>query len=167
MKTYDANATIGLLSDSHGRRKLTYRAIETLKAAGADVLIHLGDFETTQVIEALAGTVAHIVFGNCDWNMSEMTDYATRLGLQVDHPIGQIQVGTQILRFSHGDYPAAEPQAILDGVSYYFHGHTHLCRDEMMGETRVINPGALCRATRYTVATLNPQAGQVDFLPVD
>ena len=51
---------------------------------------------------------------------------------------------------------------------YVFHGHTHRQRDEKIGKTRVINPGALGGA-RYeprTVCIVDLDKDDVRFIPV-
>jgi predicted phosphodiesterase len=46
------------------------------------------------------------------------------------------------------------------------HGHTHEIRDERVGLTRVINPGALHRAARYTAAVLEPASDRLEIIVV-
>ena len=60
---------IGILSDSHGRVKITARAVSTLLERGAELPIHLGGFETEKVIDGLGGHECRLVFGNCDWDL--------------------------------------------------------------------------------------------------
>jgi predicted phosphodiesterase len=55
---------------------------------------------------------------------------------------------------------------MTDGVDYLLHGHSHEVRDERVGRTRIINPGALCRAARYTAAILDPDADALEVLEV-
>ena len=61
-----ARVKLGILSDSHGRHERTHKAVQLLLANGASELAHCGDIETEQVIDQLAGTQTHLVFGNCD-----------------------------------------------------------------------------------------------------
>src|SRR3954463_14333154 len=57
---------IGILSDTHDRLERTARAVELLRAEGAEALIHCGDLTGKQVV-ALCGVLpAHFVFGNND-----------------------------------------------------------------------------------------------------
>ena len=58
-------------------------------------------------------------------------------------------------------------QALDDGVRYLCHGHTHARADGRQGPTRVINPGALFRATVYSVAVLDPETDQLHFHEVE
>ena len=157
---------IGILSDSHGRVAVTARAVQALLDAGAEMLIHLGDFEREQVIDELVGYDARIVFGNCDWDIAGLTRHARSVGVTVDDPIGRLEVDSARIAFTHGHVQRLMDAAIAEGVDYLLHGHTHELRDERVGSTRVINPGALFRAARYTAAVLDPQADALQIVQV-
>ncbi len=165
---------IGLLSDSHGRVELTRQAVTALVGAGVDMLIHLGDLESIQVIDELVvvqpGTdqtiPARLVFGNSDWDTGPLGDYARGLGIAVDHPAGRIGLDEGELVFCHGHQSRVLREALARGVRYLCHGHTHLASDTRQGPTRIINPGALCRTQRYTVAVLDTGSDGLTFLPV-
>ena len=155
---------LGILSDSHGRADTTRLAVTLLHDRGAELLLHLGDIGGEQVIDELVGHPAHIVFGNCDWNDRELGRYAEIVGIINDHPIGRIVIDGRTVAFTHGHLLEPMQQAVQDGVDYLLHGHTHELRDERVGRTRVINPGALFRAARYTAALLDPRADRMEIL---
>ena len=158
---------IGVLSDSHGDVDTTARAVAALIEHGSVVLLHLGDIGGDDVIDELVGHTAHIVFGNCDWGIAELTQYAGGVGLVVDHPMGVIEADGRRIAFTHGDDVGLMRQAIDDGVDYLLHGHTHTVSDSRVQDTRVICPGALHRATRYTCALLDPARDRVRWLEID
>jgi putative phosphoesterase len=155
---------IGILSDSHGRAEITGRAVRGLRERGAEMLLHLGDVGTEAVIDELVGHDARLVLGNCDFPPAPLRRYATYLGIAVDDPMGRLEVGGRRIAFTHGHLDHLMEQALAEGVDYLLHGHTHEARDERIGRTRVINPGALHRAARYTAAILDPAAGRVELL---
>jgi len=157
---------LGILSDSHGRADTTRLAVKSLTERGAESLIHLGDVGSEAVLEELVGYPARIVFGNCDWNDRELGRYAEILGFTVDHPRGTMEIGGKRIAFTHGHLPDLMQRALDDDVDYLLHGHTHEWRDEMVGATRVINPGALFRAARYTAALLDPIRDRLDMVIV-
>lgn len=157
---------IGILSDSHGRAKITARAIDELEARGAELLIHLGDVETDAVIDELAGHPVRLVFGNCDWDLSSLTRYARNLEIIVDHPMGRLEIEGKHIAFTHGHLGQLMEEALNDGVDYLLHGHTHELSDTKVGATRVINPGALFRASRYTCALLDPRANALTIIEI-
>lgn len=158
---------IGILADSHGRAARTGTAIRTLEDAGAEFLIHLGDIETESVIDEMVGRDTRIVFGNMDWNVSSLTSYAQSVGITVDHPIGRVTIDGKVIAFTHGDQEPLMRDALAEGVDYLLHGHSHTLRDERVGETRIINPGALCRARRYTAAVLDPASDDLRILEIE
>ena len=157
---------IGILSDSHGRAKITALAVSALLERGAELLIHLGDFETEQVIDELVGHECHIVFGNCDWDINGLTRYAEAMNVCVDHPLGRLKVDDKTIAYTHGHIGRIMDHALKDGVDYLLHGHTHEIRDDRLGSTRIINPGALFRASRYTVAILDPGVDALEFIDI-
>jgi hypothetical protein len=165
---------IGLLSDSHGRWPTTRRAVDALLEAGAEMLLHLGDIGNVEVIDALAvespqtgeQIPARIVFGNTDWDTRELGEYAQDLGIAVDHPAGRITLETGELAYCHGHETLPMEKALADDVRYLCHGHTHRTLDTHRGSTRIINPGALFRAKRYTAAMLDTQNDDLSFLTI-
>jgi len=165
---------VGLLSDSHGRADITRQAVRVLLDAGAQLLVHLGDIESMEVIDALVVPEAptdrkvetHIVFGNVDWGADALSEYARSLGVYVHNPVGRLDTGRGELVFLHGDRAGAIRQALSRGVRYICHGHSHLARDEVTGPTRLINPGALSRTHRKTVALLDTDTDELTFYPV-
>jgi len=143
-----------------------------LVTAGAELIIHLGDVETAAVIDQLAGLLsptgqsipAHLVFGNVDYDAHALERYADSLGISVANPVGRLDLdGNRELRFMHGHRQYAIQQALADRVAYLCHGHTHTKRDQRIGQTRVINPGALVRAKNHTVALLDTQTDNLTF----
>lgn len=170
---------IGLLSDSHGRAQTTRAAANLLVAHQAQVILHLGDIGSVEVIDAIAGLVdgqgqlipAHIVFGNTDWDAPSLARYAQSIDVQVDHPAGEMVLDQDnpsgsLLIFTHGDDPKIMDDALRREVRYLCHGHTHRAADHRQGATRIINPGALFRAYTYTAAILDTENDHLTFYPV-
>ena len=157
---------LGVLSDSHGHAETTARAVKTLVTHGAEMLLHLGDIGSDEVIDELVGHRARIVFGNCDDDIEAMTRYAGLVGVIVDHPMGRLEIDGCRIAFTHGHVESLMRAALDDGVDYLLHGHTHTVQDQRVGRTRVINPGALHRATRYTCALLDPSGNRVRWLEI-
>lgn len=166
--------TLGLLSDTHGRAEIAREAVELLLSHGADMLIHLGDIGSATVIDALAAVSpgngkqveAHLVFGNCDWEAKPLAKYARELGVIVHEPAGELTIDDKRIVFTHGHINSVMDHAIQSQADYLLHGHTHLQADDVMGQTRVINPGALFRASKHTVALLTPGSGELQVLEV-
>lgn len=138
------------------------------------MLIHLGDVGSTGVIDALATTrpsdsqqiEAHLVFGNCDWEAKPLARYAQELGVIAHGQTGKLVLDGKRIVFTHGHISQVMDQAIASKADFLLHGHTHVQADDTVQNTRVINPGALFRASRHTVALLTPSMGQLTVLEV-
>ena len=141
---------------------------------GADTLVHLGDIGSEQVIDALVAEnpktgqqiESHLVFGNCDWDSRPLGRYARELGVHVHDPAGVLEIDGLAIGFTHGHRPDVMRHLLEQEVAYLLHGHTHVQADDRAGETRVINPGALFRAQRHTVALLTPGSGVLEVFEV-
>jgi len=107
-----------------------------------------------------------MVFGNTDWDAEALADYAEDLGVTVDHPLGRLALPDGELAFCHGHQPDDMQKALAEQVRYLCHGHTHRTLDTREGSTRIINPGALFRASDYTVALLDTDADTLRFLTI-
>ncbi len=164
---------IGVLSDSHGRRVRTALAVSRLRAAGADRLLHLGDFEDPDLLEELlvagddgAPLPVHLVAGNMD-EPSELKAAADRLGFAFHHPGGEIEIDGRRLAFTHGDRSREVDRLLASKPDYFLHGHTHQAFDGTVRGVRTINPGALHRAATYTAVLLEPASGEARTIEVD
>jgi hypothetical protein len=158
---------VGILSDSHGKAAITTAAIQLLIAQGAEYLIHCGDIGTESVLDALAGHPSMFVFGNNDWDRRGLTEYAKTIGVACGQDEGKLSFNNKLAVVTHGD-DSRIVNRILDAqlVDYLFLGHTHLTMDTQKGRVRIINPGALYRAARKTVALLDTQSDELKFIPV-
>jgi putative phosphoesterase len=160
-------ALIGLVSDSHGEWLRTREAMKLLCSKKCERILHMGDIETHEVLDELAGNNVSLVFGNCDY-VSHLESYARSLDLDIQHPAGVCEVDGIRIGFLHGHDEAQFHRFIDDeAISVVVHGHTHTKRDEMLAATRCINPGALHRAPVYTVAVLDTEEGTVTFYELE
>ncbi len=156
---------IGILSDTHGRAQMTAAAVALLRERGAEFFVHCGDIGGEEVLDQLAGLPSVVVFGNTDWDRDDLARYAGTLGIGIGDPYAELELAGRRIAVLHGDDHALL-QSLLTAQQhdYLFHGHTHVRNDQRVGRTRVINPGALHRARRKSVATLDLATDALTFL---
>ncbi len=155
---------IGVMSDSHGKAARVKTAVEILERAGAKTIIHCGDVGGIEVFDELVGRDVHFVWGNTDYPDQATIAYLDKIGIapSTEVPLSLMRAGKTIQVF-HGHEPEFN-QALRNPKSdFILHGHTHLARDERIGNSRIINPGALQRAREYTVATIDLERDEVTF----
>ncbi len=135
---------VGIISDTHDDADALKAALGVLRSEGVSKILHCGDLCGPDIIRMLAGFDVRIAEGNMD----------RQLGLEqaAEEMLGPGRL-TWLHEFTLDGYPAVmlhgDNEEVLDGLiacgeyAYVFHGHTHQRRDQMVGRTRVINPGAL------------------------
>lgn len=154
---------VGILSDTHDRLDITRRAIETLRAARVEVLVHCGDLTTPEVVQLCNVLPTYFSLGNHDADRAdELETVIQASGGACLRDGGIVEIGGKQIAITHGhvgmkDLLAAAPD-------YLLHGHSHIAADELIGTTRRICPGALHRSEDPSVATLDTDTGEVQIL---
>jgi putative phosphoesterase len=161
---------IGVVSDSHGRAGPLRKALASLLARGAEAFVHCGDIGSSECIAALAeaGVPAYAVAGNMDRHVDQLQAEAERTGVHfsLDTVLMPLENGSY-LAATHGSCSQTLRQLLSDKrFRYVCHGHTHRPRNERIGPTQVINPGALRHAHPTSVALLETETGRVEHIEV-
>lgn len=153
---------LGILSDTHGRTEMAQRAITLLLERGAEFLIHCGDVGD-DVLQLLPAGDSAFVFGNNDYDVAEMRRQAEEFCLNCLGHGGVVELGGKKIGVAHGDQSRILAGLLAGGVDYLLTGHTHVAHDRRDGGARLINPGALHRASRKTVALLDLETDKLKF----
>jgi putative phosphoesterase len=161
------NSLIGIVSDTHEDVRMVVKAVALFKARAPGMIIHCGDIISPPVLERFAGLPMRLAFGNNDGERSGLKKKCGELGF---HPIDDtltFEFAGKSFFVNHGTSARViEEAAASQKYDYVLHGHTHEMRDELVGRTRIINPGALFSADRFTVAFLQPESGAVEFVDI-
>ena len=141
--------------------------MELFDRLGVEMIVHCGDVGDVGVFDELAGRECRFVWGNMDEPGPGVEAYLASLGIPAPS-VGGLTLeidGKRILVF-HGHEAAFRAAVAAASADYILHGHTHQPRDERVGRTRVINPGALHRTAARTVATLDTATDELRFHPI-
>ena len=155
---------IGILSDTHDQVARTRRAVSLLTQAGAEALIHCGDLTIPDVVDEFLGVPTSFVFGNCDYDQADLRRAMKRIKATCLDLGGLVTLGDRRIAVTHGHSDAELHRLTALEPDYLFTGHTHHRRDVRKGPTRFINPGALYRASTWTVALLDLDADELQTL---
>lgn len=126
---------IAILSDSHDNMEALSRALEKIRSAGADLVLHLGDIVspfTAQLLPSLNLPI-RAVYGNNDGERSGLAGL-----LDITDPPRTLTLGGKRFRLYHAPHFSRQP---LPSCDYYLFGHTHAQEDRRVGGVRLINPG--------------------------
>ena len=157
---------IGILSDTHDQVQRTKAAVALLVAHGAEHLIHCGDLTIADVVHEFTDIPSYFVFGNCDYDKESLQEAIDQVGATCLGCGGLITLGERRIAVTHGHLDQELDRLAALAPDYLFFGHTHRIADVQKGLTRWINPGALHRASTWTVALLNLASNQLSVLPI-
>lgn len=148
---------VGVISDIHGHlSEEAYKALEP-----CDMILCAGDVERPTILmefDAIAPTVA--VLGNCDTSLRGMD-----IPFTASPRIGGV-------RFFMTHRPE-DIGTVAEDVRVVVHGHTHIPREERIGEVLYLNPGSASKprggskrgVARVTIA--NGEVANVEFVNWD
>jgi len=158
---------LGILSDTHDRYDMMGKALTSLRERGATFFIHCGDVCGPQMLDHLAGLPSAFVWGNCDWDRMALQRYAEAIHVPCYGAFADLEFDGKKIAVLHGDEKSRFDAIVkAQAHDYLLHGHTHVRRDERVGKTRIINPGALHRASEKTVALLDLAADDLEFIRI-
>ncbi len=161
---------IGLLSDTHNQASHTRRALDLLRERGAERLIHCGDITTPEIVGLFEGWPVAFVFGNMDHDAVALSRAVEKLDRATIGYQFTDEVDGRRIAVCHGhDAHLLKAMTHAGLYDYVFHGHTHKRRHERIGETSVINPGALggLRRQSRSVCVVDLATGRVDFIDLE
>lgn len=130
-------------------------------------MIHCGDLASPPVVEALAVLPSWFVLGNHDADMvPALQQAAAEFGPVCLGWGGMVELGGKSVGVAHG-HMRYDLRCVLQGRPHYLlSGHSHIASDHLEGSVRRINPGALHRADRYSVALLDLETDELRFLAI-
>jgi uncharacterized protein len=158
---------LGILSDTHDDLARTRLAVQVLRDAGADALIHCGDLASPPIVAACAILPCWFVFGNHDADsVPALQRAADEFGAGCLGWGGVIELAEKRIGVVHGHMTIDVRRVLAQHPDYLLFGHSHFPSDAIVDSVRRINPGALHRADELTVAMLDLASGELRLAPV-
>jgi len=148
---------IGLISDTHDEEHTLGLALARFRQAQVKTVLHAGDVTGACTLKLFADFDVWIARGNMDHDPKLALAVTEGFGAERLARVHELNVHGAYIAMIHGDswqrLEALIRAPAHDGQRrYIIHGHTHVPDDETLGNTRVINPGAIGR-TRWRCPT--------------
>jgi uncharacterized protein len=156
---------IGVLSDTHGEVWAVQQVTCILRDLGVSLTIHCGDVGT-DVVPLLKGFRAHFVHGNMD-DPEQLRDAITDPQHTFHEELGTLELAGRRVAFLHGHDVKLLHHTVHSGHwDLVCHGHTHAFSSSFEGQTLVLNPGAVARSKRPSLATVDLSSMEVTEIPL-
>jgi putative phosphoesterase len=153
---------IGVVSDTHDRVEAVAEAVRLLTEQKAELILHCGDIETPETVEAFRGIPTHFVFGNWDKDRTKLTAAIKAIKGTAHDGFGGLELKGKRVAWVHSHERHQLYQLEhCDYFDYVFYGHTHVREQHRTGRTLVANPGALFRANPKTCIVLDVVTGEL------
>jgi hypothetical protein len=136
---------IGLLSDTHNTLTHLQAALAIFHAEAITTIFHCGDLTSPETAASLGGFRVIHVTGNGDYASGEIRRILLDLNpLSSSGPLYTGLIDGVSIAAAHGHQPLQPEELASSGrFQYVFCGHTHRRRNELVGSTTILNPGAL------------------------
>lgn len=158
---------IGVISDTHDNVPNVKKAVKLFEEKNVDFAVHLGDIVAPATVKFFEGIKVKFLQGNCDGDIRLIKKRAEDINGQFLGRYSEFSIKNKKIAALHGDDMNALSKIINSGdFDYVLHGHTHQTRNEKIGKTRVINPGAHYFMAENTVVLLDVEKDKVEFVKV-
>ena len=163
---------IGIVADTHDNLSAVHTIVNEFERRGVEVILHCGDVIAPPIIPAFDGFEFHLVFGNNDGETDGLRRAIDDLGKEsmCHGRFTAIELdGIQFAMLHGEDLVEVEAYARAGTYDYVLYGHHHERREERIGETWIVNPGAHFPSVpveHQTVVVLDTKTGEHTFVPL-
>jgi hypothetical protein len=156
---------IGVISDTHGEIHSTNNALRVLDSLGVSMILHCGDVGVG-VVPLLNGRRTHFVPGNTD-DPDRLQAAIADAAHTFHDPPGVLEIEGCHIAFLHGDDVRLLHETIQSGkFDLVCHGHTHAFASSRQRQTLSLNPGAVSRSQRPSLAVVEIPSLEVTHVPL-
>lgn len=153
---------IGIFSDTHDRLENVEKALKIFEKNKVRLLIHCGDWVspfTPFFLDHARGNFnvpIRSVFGNNEGDIKRIFEINSKLKYPIEFARDstlELEIDGKKIIVYHGHDKTILNAIIKSNVyAVVFTGHTHIVRNETIGKTLVVNPGAVCFVVEGRIA---------------
>ncbi len=155
---------IGVISDTHDNVENVLLAVKIFIKNNVEFVVHCGDVVSPATVRFFRGLHVKLIKGNCDGDLEQLKVALDEIGGEFLGEVGEIDYdGKRIIAY-HGKDKGKLDQIISGGYDYVLTGHTHKTKDERIGKTRIINPGAHYYNCENKIVLLDVDNDKVEFI---
>lgn len=157
---------IGVISDTHGDVYSAREAVRIFQCLEVNQVLHCGDIGSPEIVELFSDWPTHFVYGNVD-SPNYLGDVIHQAGQTCHDRFGSFELDGRKIALLHGNDTGLLEKVAKSGKWHIIcHGHTHTARHSIVGNTLVLNPGAIARTIYPSVATIDLQSLKVTSVPL-
>ena len=126
-----------------------------LHALEVERVLHCGDIGSVEVAEMFRPWPTDFVTGNCDYNGEALREAIEAAGQKFHGRFGDLEITGRKVALLHSDDGRRFQETIGSGAwDMICYGHTHVASIDRHGDSLVLNPGAIYRASPRSIAVV-------------
>lgn len=134
---------LGIVSDTHSGDEIFKRVLEYFRRVNVDLIIHCGDWASSDMVELCKGFSVMSVFGNCDYGHKDLKVAGESAGVEFHVPFLDVEFDGVRIAATHGDDHLLLRKLIgRNKYDFVFSGHTHRSVIDKIGKTVHLCPGS-------------------------
>ena len=161
---------VGILSDTHNDLRTLQVILNHFRGDKITTIFHCGDVTSPDMIQYFHGFTVHLGFGNGDYLTGALKEALILLGTDsTAKRLNTLSFSNKQILIAHGNYPRELHELALSGrFEYIVTGHSHERKRSMIGNTRIINPGAASRTGHpsYSYALFDFENSNLNYYQV-
>ena len=158
---------LGVISDTHGHLQRTMDAVRVLESLEVDRLIHCGDIGSPAIAYLLEDWPTDYVDGNVDHDTEELAEAIAASGGTFHGRFADLELAGVRIAVLHSDDARRFRDTIASARwQLVCYGHTHAADLREEQGVWVLNPGALYRTARPSVAIVELPALEIHHVEV-
>ncbi|UNQ74368.1 metallophosphoesterase [Infirmifilum sp. NZ] len=164
---------IAIISDTHDNLDAV-NAFLARTGGSIDAIIHAGDIVSPFTLRLFKGFKVYAVFGNNDGEKLLLAKTAENVGVVLEEAPLFLKINGRSIAVIHGASTPEKTEQLVEALArsglfdIVVYGHTHRVDVRKIGETLVVNPGALSGylATTRTFAVVDLEKLSVEVIEV-
>ena len=158
-----------VLSDTHNNQKSIELALASIRDREIGTIIHCGDICDADTVRLFADFDVRFVIGNGDRDVQSLANAVkSKFGTGRLAPFFEFEFGSVSFAACHGHTETLDRLVDSGNHRIVFHGHSHRRKDQLIRDTRVINPGAIggLKPESRSYCVVDPSTEFIDFVEV-
>lgn len=158
---------IGIISDTHDNVFAIKKAVEIFKQRNVELVLHLGDIVAPVSVLYFKDLRIKFLKGNCDGDIEMIKEKIREIDGEFLGPFHELNIANKKIALIHKPGKVNE-LALSKQYDYILHGHTHKKRDEVIANTRIINPGGFYLGNEeHSIALLDIKEDKLEFIGIN
>ena len=158
-----------VLSDTHNNKQCVELALASIRDRGIGTIVHCGDICDAETVRLFSNFDVRFAIGNGDRDLQSLAEAVkSEFGSGRLAPFHEFEMGSVRFAACHGHTETLARLVSSEKHRIVFHGHSHRRKDQRLGDSRIVNPGAIggLKPESRSYCVVDPENETIEFVEV-